>query len=59
MHRDHFQELRRHVLEQRGDADLALGFQLAALHARDRGVGAQRMADDVQFGIERHLAQWF
>ena len=31
---DHLQELGRGILEQRGDADLALGFELAALHAR-------------------------
>jgi hypothetical protein len=51
MNRDHLQKFGRCVLEHRGDADLALGFELVALHARDGGVRAQRMGQGLQFSI--------
>ena len=51
VHGDHAQERGRQVAEQRGDADLALGLELAALHPRDRGVGAQRVGDHLQLVV--------
>jgi len=57
VHDDHAQPGGRHGLEQVRDADLLLGLELAALHARHGGVGAQRMADHVQLAVEDHLRQ--
>lgn len=57
VHNDHAQEFRRHLLEHRRDANLALGLEISALYSRDAGVRAQRVLDDVQLVVERHLAQ--
>src|SRR5450830_2122517 len=55
MHADHGEELGRCVLEQGSDADFAFGFEFVALHARYRGVGAQRVLHDLQFAVTRYL----
>jgi hypothetical protein len=52
VHGDHLQKFRRCVLEQGGDADFTLGFEFAALHAGDGGVGAQRVGDHLQFAVK-------
>lgn len=57
VHHDHAQEFGRHVLEQGCDADLALAPEVAALHARDGGVRAQCVFDDMQFAVVGHFAQ--
>jgi hypothetical protein len=54
---DHAQEVGRRFLEQRGDADLALGLQPGALHARHGAVRAQGVLQDVQRRVVRHLGE--
>lgn len=57
MHHDHAQEGFGRDLEHRRHADFRLGLQLAALHARDGGVQAQRVLHDVDLAVVGHLAQ--
>ena len=57
MHHDHAQKGFWCFFEQGGDAYFALGFELAALHPRDTGVGAQSVLYDMQFAVENHLVQ--
>jgi len=56
MHHDHLQERGGRLLEQARRADLALGLELVALHARHGGVGAQSVLDDVQLAVVGHLS---
>ncbi len=55
MHGDHAQKFQRHVLEDGGDADLVLGFELAALDPRDRGVQAEGVLDHLDLVVESDL----
>ncbi|KAF7963214.1 hypothetical protein AWV80_12445 [Cupriavidus sp. UYMU48A] len=57
VHDDHAQELRRGVLEQRRHAEFLLGLELAALHARDRGVQAQRLVGGFEARVVADLVQ--
>ena len=55
MHDDHFQKVRRSVLEQRGDTNLFLGLEFAALNARNRGVQPESTVGQVEAVVEQHF----
>ena len=52
---DHPQKRFRRVTENRRDADFGLRFQLAALHAGDGGVQAERVFQHVDLVVVHHL----
>ena len=55
VHHNHPQKGFRRVAKNRRDADLRLGLQLAALHAGNGGVQAERVFQHVDLVVVHHL----